>query len=71
MKKRIITSTLVVAFVLSTLIMPSFLLQSPLKCSSLSGCGEYLQCPDRGFELVPCVLDCESGHIVICDPKAI
>ncbi|MBD3155359.1 MAG: hypothetical protein GF368_01760 [Candidatus Aenigmarchaeota archaeon] len=47
MKKRIISSSLVVAFVLSTLIMPSFLFQDPLKCSSLTGCGDWSQCPDR------------------------
>lgn len=64
--KRTITVVAVAMFLTTLLFLSSRAIGSSLKCSSLTGCGDWLQCPDRGFELQACVLDCDSGHIVFC-----
>lgn len=57
--------------VISALMLPMLAYQNlsisaPLKCASLTGCGDWSECPDRGRELEPCILDCVNGPIVFC-----
>jgi hypothetical protein len=65
--KRVIWVIGVIGFLSVSLIIPTHaVVNTPLKCSSLVECGDWLECPERGREIQRCVLDCENGPIVFC-----
>jgi hypothetical protein len=64
--KRIIIVAVAAAFLMPILFTSSLAVDAPLKCASLTGCGDWSECPGRGREIQRCVLDCENGPIVFC-----
>jgi hypothetical protein len=65
--KRVLQVIVVIGLLAPSLIIPMHAgVDTPLKCSSLVGCGDWSECPGRGREIQRCVLDCQDGPIVFC-----